>query len=191
MKAAGVMGVMLLGITVGCGERALRDDDLTTGDGGSVGAASLAQYCSGRSRMAVNGRDTDVTVTGRAAMPAYANEQATVVFTPVGGDAPRVLVTWHLTNPDGTAIPAKLDLADLPDGWSVTVYAGCSPGEAGCSAPRDVVASGLAGELHVTGEFPDYQVTVCLESEEPTGSPRPELHSLKLWAAGVLASYDF
>jgi hypothetical protein len=190
VRALGVVGVMLLGITAGCGDRALPGDD----DGGAVdggGVVALAQYCSGGSRMDVNGQETPVTVTGRASLPAYANEEATVVFTPAGGDGLRILVTWHATDASGSATPARLDLAALPAPWSVTVYAGCSPGETGCSAPKDVVASGLQGSLAISGAFPDYQMTLCLESDEPPTDPRPELHSVRLWAAGVSASYDF
>jgi proteasome lid subunit RPN8/RPN11 len=192
MKALGVAGMLLLGIAAGCGERALRDgDDEAFGADGGTGVAALSRYCAGGSRMELNGQDTTVAVTGRASMPAYANEQATVIFTPTGGDGTRILVTWHATDPHGSATPAKLDLAALPQAWSVTIYAGCSPGESGCSAPTDVVGSGLQGTLEVDGEFPDYEITLCLESAEPPANPRPELHSVRLWAAAVPAAYDF
>jgi hypothetical protein len=186
--------LLIAALLVGCGGRPApldREGDgghLTdgpvTGDGGS-----LAAYCSGGARMTVNGTTTSAAPSGRALWPNMYCEAANVAF--VGsGDPSRVIVNWQAPASPEPVAPFKLDLADLPLGWTVRVYVGCSPSEAGCT-PDETIETGFTGSIYVEGSMLDYTETVCLELTEDPLHPHRVLRSARLWADSVYAPYPW
>lgn len=188
--------VLIPVLLLACGGRPAPLD--REGDGGADavdgplaadGGASLRDFCSGPPRLQVNGVLSAATTEGRALWPNLYCESANVAF--VGDGAPRrVVLNWQAPPSADPVAPFKLDLDDLPAGWTVRLFVGCSPSEEGCT-PDEVIDSGFTGSLHVEGEMLDYFVTVCLDFVEEPSAPRRVLHSARLWAAGVHAPYPF
>jgi hypothetical protein len=139
--------------------------------------------------MTVNGATSAATTSGRALWPNMYCEAANVTFE--GSNTPkRVIVNWQAPASPEPVAPFKLDLADLPAGWMVRVYVGCSPSETGCT-PDDTIETGFTGGLHVEGTMLDYYVTICLELTEDPLHPHRVLHSARLWADEVYAPYPW
>jgi hypothetical protein len=148
----------------------------------------LASYCTGSlARMVLNGTEAHPAVHGKN-LPlscCFAN-QLEVISATVGFP---LTVMWH-TMADGiSATPLTLDLASLPQGWTVRVVAGCDPLLSTCSTPGDIYDSGLEGSLQVTRLASGFDTTVCLHLVEPAGSSHPLIHTMDLYAPHVLATY--
>jgi hypothetical protein len=148
----------------------------------------LASYCTGNlARMVLNGTEANPAVHGKN-LPlscCFAN-QLEVISATVGFP---LTVIWH-TMADGiSATPLTLDLASLPQGWTVRVVAGCDPLLSSCTTPGDVYDSGLAGSLQVTRLASGFDTTLCLHLVEPAGSSHPFIHTMDLYAPHVLATY--
>ena len=190
MRALLLIAVLL----VGCGGRPAPLKQL--GDGGDVtdghvtpDGGTLAAYCSGGDRMTVNGTMTSAATSGRALWPNMYCEAANVTF--VGSGSPsRVIVNWQAPASPEPVAPFKLDLDNLPAGWTVRVYVGCSPSETGCT-PDETIDTGFTGSIDVQGSMLDYTVTICLELTEDPLHPRRVLHSARLWGDGVYAPYPW
>jgi hypothetical protein len=186
--------LLLVALMVGCGGRPAPLD--REGDGGHASdgliqsdGGSLAAFCSGSARVTVNGTTSAAATSGRALWPNMYCEAANVVVT--GSGTPRrLVVNWQAPASPEPVAPFKLDLANLPAGWLVRVYVGCSPSEAGCT-PDETIETGFTGTLLVEGSMLDYYVTVCLELTEDPRRPNRVLHSARVWADGVYAPYPF
>jgi hypothetical protein len=186
--------LLLVALLVGCGGRPAPLD--REGDGGHLTDGSLqsdggtlAAFCSGGAKMTVNGETSTATTTGRALWPNMYCEAANVTME--GSDTPRrLVVNWQAPASPETVAPFKLDVADLPAGWTVRVYVGCSPSETGCT-PDETIDTGLAGVISAEGSMLDYYVTICLEVTEDPLHPHHELHTARLWADSVYAPYPF
>jgi hypothetical protein len=186
--------LLLVALLVGCGGRSAPID--REGDGGrAIDAAgqtdggTLASYCSGGAKMTVNGGLSTPTTSGRALWPNMYCEAANVTFEGTGAPR-RVIVNWQAPATPEPVAPFKLDLADLPTGWMVRLYVGCSPSESGCT-PDETIEDGFTGTISVDGTMLDYTVTVCLDMHEDPLHPHHVLRSARLWAADVYAPYPW
>ncbi|MBI5482441.1 MAG: hypothetical protein HY906_26535 [Deltaproteobacteria bacterium] len=186
--------LLLVALLCGCGGRPAPLD--REGDGGhatdgrvQTDGGTLAAYCSGGAKMTVNGAGSAATTSGRALWPNLYCEAANVAFAG-SGTPQRVIVNWQAPASPEPVAPFKLDLTDLPAGWTVRLYVGCSPSETGCT-PDETIETGFTGALVVEGSMLDYYVTVCLEMNEDPLHPFHVLHSARLWAEGVYAPYPF
>lgn len=96
-----------------------------------------------------------------------------------------IAVVWRHQIGQGPDLPVTLDLANLPDGWSVWLVDGCEPTMSSCT-PVDRYDSGLTGTLHIE-RAADGQVrmSACLDVSEPASMPHPVVHSLQLWVPSV------
>jgi hypothetical protein len=169
--------------------------EVTLLDGGPCGSSGdaaadgpLAALCTGTfSRMAVNGIDSNPSVQG-AMLPyqcCYAAELVAVTQTVPITMVP-IVVTWSVQVGSATPIPATIDLANPPAGWTVAVDVGCDPAQAGCYPAPDSYTTGFTGTLQIertsSGGF---DTSLCLSVAEPAGSPHPLVHSLELYAPHV------
>ena len=134
-------------------------------------------FCSGEtSHMVVNGIESYPVVSG-SVLPLSCCE---------GGELQAVTDTfaWTITVRWSNAsfvLPATLDLANLPRGWSVEVRIGCPLMPTPCISPPDGYASGLTGTLQVSGAIVNYDMSLCLSLAEPPGSPHLLVHTLDLY----------
>jgi len=186
--------LLLVALLVGCGGRPApldREGDGGTGSDGPIvtDGGTLAAYCSGGSKMTVNGSSSAAATTGRALWPNMYCEAANVTFEGTGSPK-RLVVNWQAPASPEPVAPFKLDLADLPAGWTVRVFVGCSPSEAGCT-PDETIETGFTGAIGVEGSMLDYTEKICLELAEDPLHPRRVLRSARLWAGGVYAPYPF
>lgn len=133
--------------------------------------------------MVVNGIESYPVVSGRA-IPwscCLGGEFQAITAT----FAWPIAVTWRNTD---FALPATLDLANLPRGWGVQVFVGC-PMAAPCTSPPDSYSSGLTGTLQVSGTIGGYDMSLCLSLAESPSSPHPLVHKLDLYVPHVHAGY--
>ncbi|MBN2577198.1 MAG: hypothetical protein JXP73_21735 [Deltaproteobacteria bacterium] len=160
---------------------------------------SLASFCSGDiARMVVNGIESRPAVRGiyylLSCCAAGAISVATATFIEP------IAVGWLDWGMAHTASPVTFDLANLPDGFTVRVVAGCDPQDMSCTLPCDPkdtgstnlgdgYDSGFTGVLAIARTPEGYDTSLCLHVEEPAGSPHPILHSLDLYAPHVLVSH--
>ena len=119
------------------------------------------------------------------AMPLILNccDGATMQVISMQVATPLTLLWRHQVG-QGPNPPVTLDLANLPLGWSVTLYSGCNPTQPNCQ-PSDQYSSGLTGTLTVAGNGGSYQMSTCLEAIEDPGNPHPVIHSLRFWSPTV------
>jgi hypothetical protein len=147
----------------------------------------LTSFCTGSmARLVLNGTEAYPAVHGKN-LPlscCFAN-QLEIISATVGFP---LTVLWHTTAGNISTTPLTLDLANLPQGWTVRVVAGCDPNLSTCS-PADIYDSGLEGSLQVTRIASGYETTICLHLVEPAGSSRPLIHTLDLYAPHVVATY--
>ena len=148
-----------------------------------------ASFCTGSmARMVLNGTEANPTVHGEN-LPlscCFAN-QLEIISATVGFP---LMVVWHTTADDISTTPLTLDLANLPQGWTVRVVAGCDPVMSTCPAPGDIYDSGLAGSLQVARLAAiGYDTTICLHLVEPAGSSHPLIHTMDFYAPHVVATY--
>jgi len=145
--------------------------------------AGANAFCSGETNhMVVNGIESYPAVNG-AVIPYDCCE---------GGDLQAITetflwpitVTWRNTN---FALPATLDLANLPTTWGVQVLVGCPTLPASCISPVDSYTSGLTGTLQVSGTIGSYDMSLCLSLAESPSSPHPVVHKLDLYVPHVHA----
>ena len=146
----------------------------------------LASYCTGTlARMVLNGTETNPAVHGKN-LPlscCFAN-QLEVISATVGFP---LTVVWHSTADEISTTPLSLDLANLLQGWTVRVVAGCDPIMSTCSTPGEIYDSGLEGSLQVTRLASGYDTTICLHLVEPAGSSHPLIHTMDLYAPHIVA----
>ncbi|HEY3355810.1 MAG TPA: hypothetical protein VGQ83_21335 [Polyangia bacterium] len=162
------------------------EEDLTQQDAAVRDDAGPNTLCTGTTaRMEVNGVSPPVMAAGRM---QYLDccDAAEIVLTATDGSGSRLVVSWRHQAGRGPDLPVSLDLAHLPEGWSVVLYAGCSPSE-GCSDPNDTVETGLSGTLSIAGDYSTYVMSLCLTAQEQPDSPHPVLHSARVWAPSVHA----
>jgi hypothetical protein len=141
-------------------------------------------------RMVANGSASHPSVTGRA-LPLDCCDAAefVVVTQSVPITLVPIVVMWRAPVGAPTALPATVDLANLPEGWVVRVDVGCDPAQGGCNPAPDSYTSGFTGTLEVARASAGYEMSLCLSLVEPAGSPHPLLHSLELHAPSVTAGY--
>jgi hypothetical protein len=146
----------------------------------------LEDFCSGNTpRMVVNGITTVPTVVGQVQGLDCCDSGRFVATT--GDFLQPVGVEWRVKAGPTAKLPATVDLGHLPDGWSVTVLAGCNLTSPGCFGPLDYFTTGFAGSLAVTlldGSL-DYDMSLCMQFQEPPEKPGDLLHSLILYAPHV------
>jgi hypothetical protein len=181
-------------LLAGCGGRPAPLKQL--GDGGEEtdgpiisDAGTLASFCSGGGRMTVNGATSSATTSGRALWPNMYCEAANVTFEG-SGTPKRVIINWQAPASPEPVAPVTLNLDNLPAGWTVRVYVGCSPSETGCT-PDETIDTGFTGTIKVEGAMLDYTETICLELNEDPEHPHHVLHSGRFWAGGVYAPYPW
>jgi hypothetical protein len=132
------------------------------GAGGDLaGATDLGGFCSGSSaRAEVNGMLAASPAPNANLLFLSCCEAAEISLVSMQLREP-LLVTWrHFVNQPPN-LPATLDLANLPQGWAVSLSTGCTTSTTGCT-PTKRYESGLAGSLTVSGDLNGYQMSVCL-----------------------------
>lgn len=152
----------------------------------SLPDAVLSDFCSGpTSHMVVNGIESYPAVSGNA-IPYDCCEGGEFQAITETFNWP-IAVTWRNTD---FALPATLDLANLPKSWGVQVFVGCDPMNYLCTTPpADSYTSGLTGTLQVSGKIAGYDMSLCLSVAESPDSPHPLAHRLDLYVPQVHAGY--
>ncbi len=165
----------------GCNEGAL----MLGGDGGAdlatTSSPDLAGFCGDPSspRAEVNGMLANSPAPLAKALFLNCCDAAEVSLVSMQLKEPLVL-TWRHQVGSMPNLPATLDLAHLPAGWTVTLYSGCSPSQPGCT-PTDSYDSGLTGTLTVSGGGASYQMSACLSASETPANKHPVLHAVRVW----------
>jgi hypothetical protein len=147
-----------------------------------------ASFCTGSmARLVLNGTEAYPAVHGKnLPLSCCFSNQLEIISATVGFP---LTVTWHtMAGGLSSTTPVDLDLANLPQGWTVRVVAGCDPIMSTCSTPGDIYDSGLAGSLQVTHLVPGFDTTICLHLVEPPGSSHPFIHTMDLYAPHVVAT---
>jgi hypothetical protein len=151
----------------------------------------LAAWCTGTfNHMVVNGIDSSPSVTGTP-FPLDCCDAAefVVVTQTVPASMVPIVVSWRAQVGQAT-LPATIDVANPPPGWSVQVSVGCDPAQNSCYPLPDSYTTGLEGTLQVARTSAGgYDMSLCLSVAEPAGSPHPIVHSLELYAPHVTAQY--
>lgn len=100
--------------------------------------------------------------------------------------AEALVVQWRAQAFPMPATPVTLDLAHLPQGWSVTVSAGCPATGTGC-VPSDQFTEGLTGTLTLTRTASDgsFAGSVCVAFEESSAQPHANIHRFRLSSGAV------
>ena len=185
----GRLGVFVVVVTaLGCGGRPSPVDGFD--DGGNADAGVL-DFCQGPARAEVNGAALAVEAVGEM-MYLDCCEAAGVAFAPVGAGH-RILVSWRHSGGPSPTLPITLDLASPPSQWGVSVTVDCDP-QTGCGTSGSLWSGQLQGTLTVTtlDQYPytAYDMTLCLQGVEDEAAPQPTVHSLRLWAAHVVAQVN-
>jgi hypothetical protein len=148
-----------------------------------------ASFCTGSmARLVLNGTEAYPAVHGKnLPLSCCFSNQLEIISATVGFP---LTVTWHtMAGGLSSTTPADLDLANLPQGWTVRVVAGCDPIMSTCSTPGDIYDSGLEGSMQVTRLASGYETTLCLHLVEPAGSSHPLIHTMDLYVPHVVATY--
>jgi hypothetical protein len=146
-----------------------------------------ANFCKGDfSHMLFNGDDSTPGVSNKmlALDCCDAGEIVVVTATTIH----MVYIAWRRESIAGLGIPATIDLANPPSGWSVQVFVDCDPLKASCSPPPDSYTTGLVGTLQISTGSSGLVMSLCLHVEEPPSSPHPILHTLDLYAPNIRSS---
>ena len=168
-------------LAIGCNQAALSPNS----DGGSDLASA---FCTGQARVELNGMRADSpSVT---AQPLYLNccEAAELSIVSMQIAEPLVF-SWRSFVGTMPSPPTTLDLAALPQGWSVSLSSGCTSLQSGCQ-PTDTLTEGFSGTLTIDGSLftpGGYTMSVCLTVAEPASEPHPVLHSARLWSPTIAA----
>jgi hypothetical protein len=146
---------------------------------------ALAGFCSGDSpRLVVNGAPSSPTVTG-AMIPYDCCDGGRFDVTSPEFALP-IVFSWRRTSSSAWVYPATADLANLPTGWSVQLYAGCNPASSSCSGSSDYYTTGFEGTLQLasSGSYV-FDMSLCLHVQEPAASPHTIVHSMDLYAPHI------
>jgi hypothetical protein len=165
---------VLFALLLGCNQGALAPTDPDLGSG---------NFCNGPARVQLNGVTADSpAVTGRL-MFLDCCEAAEFDVVSQQISEPLFFAWRHQVNSQPVP-PTTLDLADLPQGWMVTLYSGCSPTSPGCT-PSDLLSSGFSGRLTVSGVGQaGSHMSVCLNA---VAEGHPVLRTVQLWSPTVVA----
>jgi hypothetical protein len=174
--------------------RDVASPDVGAPDGASPDAAGdaiflsidgpLAAFCTGDyPRMVVNGIESNPVARGRvlplsccAAGEIQVNT-ATFLHT--------IVVAWRAEAGPTSTVPATIDLANPPTGWSVRVVVGCESSMSSCNPQPDGYTTGLEGVLQVSRSGSGWDMSLCLHVQEPADSPHPIVHTLDLYVQHV------
>jgi hypothetical protein len=193
MRATGLVGLLALG----CSHSALMSgsDDLSFPAGADLsraadlrlgGGQDLAGFCGdpNSARADFNGIIAASPAVMATFLPLNCCEAGELLF--VSQQLPQLLaVDWRHQVGQGPSPPTMLDLANLPMGWDVLLYVGCSPmTQPGC-VPSDSYSTGFSGSLSVSVTATGYQASLCLTVDEPAGMPHTVLHSARLWTPPI------
>ncbi len=150
------------------------------------GGAPLCTTGSQR-RMEINGVVSETASVAAMAMFLSCCDAAAIQFTSARF-TDSLAIVWRVQVGSMPALPTTVDVANLPRGWSVEVWAGCSPATTGCT-PTDRFDTGLTGSLTVarTDATGTYRMNACVSFNENPAAPHASIHSLRLASGEVTA----
>lgn len=144
----------------------------------------LAAFCTGDyPHMVVNGIESNPVARGRM-LPLSCCDAGEIQLVTATFLYP-IVVSWRAEAGPSGVLPATIDLANPPTGWTVRVIVGCESTLSTCNPVPDSYTAGLQGVLHVARGSSRYDMSVCLHVQEPADSPHPIVHTLDLYAPHV------
>jgi hypothetical protein len=161
------------------------DAHADSGSGFDAAPDGLAEFCSGaQPRMIANGMESTPAVSGKPIILNCCDSAELVVMTQTFQST--IAFVWRVQAGSPGALPATIDLANPPAGWSLQLVVGCDPATASCNPPPDSYTTAFTGTLSVArAANGGYTMSLCLAVSEPAGSPHSILHSLELYAPNV------
>lgn len=144
-------------------------------------------FCTGnKPRLAVNGSDVGVLSVSGKNLALDCCDSAELIVASSMFQA-LLAVMWRASPLGSTSI----DLGAPPPGFTIELDLGCDPATTSCAtaSPEERYTTGFTGTVEYTQSATGLTASYCLSVAEPAGSPHLVIHSLELYAPGVVSAY--